>query len=124
MVTPTPTIGRVVYFVLPSGAIRPAVITNVFPNSVNLSVQLDGPNDGVLDTVGAGNTDGNTRWAGSVVLDQDGKAPGTWHWMEYQLSKVPAVSESAVEKSTEVVSPAPSIVDPAAPAVAVDAPQG
>lgn len=99
MDSPTPTIGRVVYYVLHENVIRPAIITNVFSDdTINLSVQLDGPNDNCDDLAGNGKFTGNTRWIGSAAHDQEGKAPGTWHWMTYQLTKAP-VSESAVPQT-------------------------
>ncbi len=78
-----PTVGRTVLFVLPithrrAGEIRPAIVVRVNPDSVNLSVQMDGPNDYQDD--GAY----NTTWVGSASHDQDGKAPGSWHWMPVQ----------------------------------------
>jgi hypothetical protein len=86
MDNPTPTIGRTVLFVLPStsrraGEIRPASVVRVNSldpvyGSINLSVQLDGPHDS-----------GEPKWQGSVHQDQDGKKPGTWHWMDYQVQQ-------------------------------------
>jgi hypothetical protein len=82
-ITPSATVGRVVYFVLPDGAkrageIRPAIITRVNPDTVNLSVLCDGPNDDHVNPV---------MWIGSAKLDQDTKAKGTWHWMPYQTGQ-------------------------------------
>lgn len=84
--SPAPTIGRTVLFVLPTtskraGEIRPAVVVRVNSvdpvyGSVNLNVQLDGPND-----------TGEAAWQGSVKQDQDGHAPGSWHWMPYQVGQ-------------------------------------
>lgn len=95
-----PTVGRVVYFVLPNGAkrmgeIRPAIITRVNPDSVNLSVICDGSND----------DGGAPTWVGSVKLDQETKAEGTWHWMPYQIGqakKTEEVSGSLAEQVAEL----------------------
>jgi hypothetical protein len=67
-------VGRIVRYVLPEGrsegAVRPAIITNVFPTGVNLHVFLDGVND-------RGQND-----HAYTVSHSDGREPGTWHWPE------------------------------------------
>ena len=97
-----PTIGRVVYYVLPayskrSGEIRPAVVVRVNSldpqyGSVNLRVLTDGPND-----------TGEAEWHGSVQQDQDGKRPGSWHWMPYQVQQH-AKQETAAKAEPEPTS--------------------
>jgi hypothetical protein len=96
-----PTVGRVVLYVLPvtarrAGEIRPADVVRVNepgnPDStLNLGVKLDGPND---DVQPGGS---NTGWVGSVHHDQDTKAPGTWHWMDYQKGQAAKVDVIATE---------------------------
>lgn len=81
-----PTVGRVVYCVLPKefkrgGEIRPAIIVRVNQGSCNLSVLLDGPNDA------EGGLAAEAEWMGSVAFDQDTKLPGTWHWMPFQVGQ-------------------------------------
>lgn len=98
----SPTIGRTVLFVLPSsskraGEIRPATVVRVNSTdptygSVNLRLQLDGPNDA-----------GEPDWQGSVKQDQDGKAPGSWHWMQVQQAGGGFEARiSALEKANEL----------------------
>lgn len=99
MSNPTPTIGSIVLYVLPAhskraGEIRPASVVHVnstdpVHGSINLNVQLDGPNDA-----------GEHEWHGSVQQDQEGKKPGTWHWMDYQVQQHAA--------GTSVHAPAPA----------------
>lgn len=79
----TPSIGRIVHYVLPStsrraGEVRPAIIVRALrpmidptdPGMCNLHVVLDGPNDA-----------GTSEWAGSVLYSA-GREPDTWHWPE------------------------------------------
>ena len=88
-----PTVGRVVYFVLDGprkGEIRPAIIVRVNgegdEQTCNLSVLLDGEND-----VGKA----HVRWVGSASHDQDGQAPGTWHWMPFQINQADKMDDAA-----------------------------
>ncbi|MDB5094462.1 MAG: hypothetical protein JWO85_2563 [Candidatus Eremiobacteraeota bacterium] len=74
----TPTVGRIVHFVLPDGQVRPAIIVRVWsPEMVNLRVFLDGTNDA---------PDGGylqREWATSVHYREyavGNYAPGTWFW--------------------------------------------
>lgn len=79
----SPSIGRIVHYVMANGAVRPAIITAVFntkmdqdeahPGMSNLVVFLDGPNDGVSAGMGS-----HTLWVGSASHNAD-KTPGTWH---------------------------------------------
>ncbi len=75
----TPTVGRIVHFVLTDGQVRPAIVVRVWsPEMVNLRVFLDGTND--RDVAGACNADG---WATSVHYHEyavGNYAPGTWFW--------------------------------------------
>jgi len=82
MTTPiSPTVGRIVRYVLPhdsarAGEARAGVITRVWnpmtaairPGMSNLRLMLDGPNDFQ-----------EPEWRGSVEYDPNGR-PGTWHW--------------------------------------------
>ncbi len=81
---PLPTVGRKVLYVMPAdslrpGEVRPADVVRVNQDTVNLMVQLDGPNDNL-----PGPDMTLVRWVGSASHDQDGKAFGTWHWMPVQ----------------------------------------
>lgn len=75
------TEGRIVHFVMPDGAHRPAIVVNVWQVSgqcegyVNLQVFTDGANDGQAFASGL-------LWQTSVCHDTDTKKPGTWHWIE------------------------------------------
>lgn len=81
MNTPAPTVMRMVLFVMPSGAIRPACIHDVHgPTCVSLSVFT-----GANDTLNGRPLEAVTRQT-SVMHDQDGKKPGTWHWNEHQVA--------------------------------------
>jgi hypothetical protein len=89
----TPTVGRTVLYVLPesavrAGEIRPAVVVRVNPDTVNLHVHTDGPNDCPA------NGGCFPSWVGSASYHQpaEGEAliPGTWHWMDYQLQTAAA----------------------------------
>lgn len=72
----TPSIGRMVHYVLPmshnnKGEIRPAVIVRVWSDTcVSLYVFLDKTNDFVL----------NDQETSSVTLDPEGKQPRSWNW--------------------------------------------
>lgn len=76
------TIGRVVHYVMPDGAHRPALIVNDWHDIsapcegyANLQVFTDGPNDG--DEYKSG-----LYWATSICHSEDPR-PGTWHFPEY-----------------------------------------
>jgi hypothetical protein len=87
------TIGRIVHFVLPgtilpgnkqhrAGAHRPAIIVAINcegtqHETLQIQVFTDGSNDGI-----GKDANRNLYWATSVRHDEDGKAPGTWHWPE------------------------------------------
>lgn len=89
----TPTVGRIVYYVVPAGPslgqVRPATITRVWgQDCVNLHVFHDSGDGAWID--------GQSRPAyeatpTSVVHHQpgDGVPPelGTWHWMPYQVGQ-------------------------------------
>ncbi len=85
---PTPTIGRVVYYVAygtpggeyKAGVERPAVITQVNADGT-VGLFIMNPTGVFFNT--------------SVKLDQETKAPGTWHWMTFQVQKGPH-SQSAI----------------------------
>ena len=86
-------VGRFVHYVLSNGEHRAAVIVRTWETGtdvrglVNLQVFLDGSNDyatlplsgGVAITQG---TPPAIWWCTSVLNDDEGKAPGTWHWPE------------------------------------------
>ncbi len=113
LATPEPTCGRIVLYVLPDGPchgeIRPAIVTTTgkakgwqYPEHervVQLRVFLDGTND--VDHSQAdqhGNLDKGLiamGWRTSVIQDQSGKQPGTWHWMDYQLTAASKDSKTA-----------------------------
>lgn len=86
----TPTVGRLVYYVAygtpggeyKAGAERAAVITQVNADGT-VGLCILNPT-GMFFTV-------------SVKNDQDGKAPGTWHWMPYQVGQ--AAKTEAAEKA-------------------------
>lgn len=71
----TPTVGRIVHFVLPggrsAGEVRPAIITRVNnETNVNLRVYLDGPND-----------EGASDYESSAILTNEEKRdPRGWFW--------------------------------------------
>ena len=92
------TIGRVVHFVLGSGAHRPAIVVNAGEGElpgiqlVNLTVFLDLLNDkGVKCPIMGG---GPTISVGSVPGDESGKL-GTWHWPE--RAGLPKVSNKNID---------------------------
>jgi hypothetical protein len=86
MSEPTPTIGRIVHYVMTdeaAGKIRPAIVVAVVDaTTLNLQVFSDGENDG-------GNHRGNVRHRTLVAHDAAG-APGTWHWPEHVATQVKA----------------------------------
>lgn len=91
--TQTPSIGRVVHFVMLSGKHRPATIVEVWPGDmVNLQVMMDGPNDPspLSDENAVLYSSHASLWRGSVLHDEDQKLPNTWHWPEYVPPKEPA----------------------------------
>lgn len=81
--TDSPLLGSLVHFVTMRGAHRPAIVVEDWPqveayredNRVNLQVFTDSSNDGTQGMNGL-------LWRTSVPQDEDGKAPGTWHWPE------------------------------------------
>lgn len=81
----TPTIGRIVHYVRENGDHRPAIIVHVWPSddpafqTVQLQVFMDSDAEGKLN-------DGEpaVSWKTSVVHDQGGKAPYSWHWPEQE----------------------------------------
>lgn len=90
-----PSPGRVVMVVLERGIVRPADVLQAFPeNRINALVKLDATNDlkapliALEDRRAAvvpANLQNFTRPAvllqiDSIPEDQEGKAPGTWHW--------------------------------------------
>lgn len=75
---PTPSIGRVVHFVVPDGPCagqhRPAFIVQIWSGGyLNLQVFFDGSNDGPIH---------GQPWQTSVEYSEEPK-PRTWHWPEY-----------------------------------------
>ncbi len=82
-----PSIMRMVLFVMPSGAIRPAIIHDVHSDEcVSLSV-FTGANDRTADQGSHSGADADpVERQTSVMHDQEGKAPRTWHWNEHQLA--------------------------------------
>lgn len=91
MIIPTPSLGRIVFYVLKDGQVRPAIVVRLGPDlspsypptTVNLNVQLDGDNDGRHNGHWTGITEeeGKARvaWRTSVAYSEEPK-PGTWHW--------------------------------------------
>jgi len=93
----SPTIGRIVHYVLPNGKHRPAIIVEVwpeeFPNNpeektgLNLQVFLDGTNDNALyegidpEIPYTQRSHHGTRWATSAAYSSS-LTPHTWHWPE------------------------------------------
>lgn len=78
----TPTIMRMVLFVMPNGSIRPAVIHDVHSETcVSLTVFT-----GANDTGPDGKPLPDAWRVTSQLLDQDGKKCCTWHWNEHQLA--------------------------------------
>jgi len=78
--TQTPSIGRIVHFVLPDGPSkddhRPAIIVRVWGSSVQLQVFTDGENDGAKYA-------NNIYWATSVpYADPSENKPYSYHWPE------------------------------------------
>lgn len=80
--------GRIVHYVLPDGPSkgqhRPAIIVKVWNQDTgvcNLQVFLDGTNDLA--------TPQDLCWITSVKPDEEGKNPGTWHWIEGSGSVAP-----------------------------------
>lgn len=81
----TPTIGRMVLVTLASGAIRPAIVHDVHsPSCISVTVQA-GANDTEL-TDERGGVPVAARLT-SISQDQEGRSPGSWHWMPYQLGQ-------------------------------------
>lgn len=74
----TPSIGRIVHYVIQNGQHRAAVVVNYWPNDdqrANLTVFVDQMNDKEFAP------NGNLA-VGSAKQDEETKAPGTWHWPE------------------------------------------
>jgi hypothetical protein len=74
----TPSVGRIVHYVLPEGRlkgqVRAAMITGVFGTRCNLSVFLDQSDD-------VRGAERFTPLARAWSADYDEQAqPGTWHW--------------------------------------------
>jgi hypothetical protein len=83
-----PSIMRMVLFVLSDGkTIRPAIIHDVHSDvCVSLSVFM-GANDSRQDGYGHESDDTEpVERITSVIHDQEGKAPRTWHWNDHQIS--------------------------------------
>jgi len=81
--TQKPSIGRIVHYVLSSGRSkgerRPAIIVRVWSDTcVQLQVFTDSGNDFSSDQQGY---DG-LFWATSVLLDESGERPHSWHFPE------------------------------------------
>ncbi len=83
---PTPTIGKIVHYVLEKGPCRgehrPAVIVKTWENyeGVNLQIFTDGLNDATTTDMEFAT---GVCWRTSVHRDEDVKALGTWHsWPE------------------------------------------
>lgn len=90
----TPSIGRIVHYVLDDGTIRPAIIVAVWsPESgcSNLQVFVDGTNDHATDMKRTGVTAEEAMrgfaWRTSRACS-DGPKPGYWHWPPYVAPKV------------------------------------
>ena len=98
-----PSIGRIVHFVLNNGEHRAAIVVNYFGGDrANLTVFMDQLNDfevtlepdtghfkkryikNNLQPTGALDYSDGTSAVGSAKQDEDGKAPGTWHFPERQ----------------------------------------
>lgn len=81
------TTGRIVHFVMDDGRgqgeHRPAIVTQVWNEDglVNLTVFHDGENDYARGTEPVSSTPTSVRKT-SRYFDDDGKVPGTWHWIE------------------------------------------
>lgn len=84
----TPTLQRFVLFVLAPGVLRPAVVVDVHAEDVDLAVMLSGKDHASTAAIMS---------VANARQDQDGKAPGTWHWSTFQTSSVVTnLSEMAV----------------------------
>jgi hypothetical protein len=74
--TPQPTIGRTVRYIIASGPnagqARAAIITNILGDGISLTAFPDAANDRVGVTLSATN-----------VKHSDNKEPGTWHWPQH-----------------------------------------
>lgn len=86
----TPSVGRIVHFVLDAepfkktvwGQVRPAIIVKIdkLPDEtwhIHLQVFIDGLNDAERDAFG--NNAPSTIWVPKAQYDE-GQAAGTWHW--------------------------------------------
>lgn len=91
MAKQTPTIGRIVHYVLQqgprSGEHRPAIIVAVHSETtVNLQVFTDSNEVGRFNDApaiwSAESAPTPLRWVTSAVQDEDTHAPNTWHWPE------------------------------------------
>ena len=84
----SPTIGRILHFVLPNGDHRPCIIARVWPgefaagkeDGYNIQVFTDGSNDASVNALGDAARAGIV-WRTSVRLDET-CVPGTIHWPE------------------------------------------
>lgn len=68
---PAVDVGAIVRYVLPSGIVRPAIVTAVDFDTVNMQVFVDGGNDGYPAEQG-------TLWKEGVAYSAE-MEPGTWH---------------------------------------------
>ena len=81
----TPSIGRIVHYVMPDGPnqgeSRPAMVVRVWSDTtVNLQVFTDGTADG-------GAYSGGLVKAASVEFSEDVSQLGTWHWPPFVAPK-------------------------------------
>lgn len=80
------TEGRIVHYVLPNGAHRPAIVVQVWSQTTgtsNLQVFLDGTNDKTsFDGVeNPPDVSKGMMWGLSATYSET-PTPGTWHWIE------------------------------------------
>lgn len=84
-----PTVGRIVHYVLPGGSRnegqhRPGIVVHIWSDRmeygglVQLQVFTDSDKDGRYNDQLP-----PVYWATSVKQDEEAKAPGTWHWPEW-----------------------------------------
>ncbi len=87
MTQQSPSIGRIVHYVIPdgyrnAGETRPAILVRIWndmdhptnPGMSNILVFTDGSNDSA-----AGHALAVPEWTGSVSFSAE-RTPGTWHW--------------------------------------------
>lgn len=78
----TPTIGRIVHYVLANGEHRPGIIVRTWPTDdekVNLQLFVDGSNDCAAEP--QANYSTGVIWKTSAPHDEE-KKPNSWHWPE------------------------------------------